>query len=234
MSQKGAEKSAPPLKPQVGKPEREKLLAYGFSEEGGSFVKTCRILDGQFEMTVRISENGALKTRVVDVQTKEEYVLHRVARAAGEFVGTIRAEHDRVLAEIAAACFARHPFRTEGANAVLCYARDAHGAEPEFLWKRSPKNAVLRRQDNQKWYAVLLTVPGRKLGLPAEGETEILDLRARPEEIARLTRQAGFLPGYHMNKAHWVSLLLDGTVPTEKIFRCMDESFALAGSGRKK
>lgn len=36
--------------------------------------------------------------------------------------------------------------------------------ELEFLWPKSPDNAIFRRPDNKKWYAVLLTVQKEKLG----------------------------------------------------------------------
>ena len=37
-----------------------------------------------------------------------------------------------------------------------------------------------------------------------------------------------FLPGYHMNKQHWFTVPLDGTVPSEELFRLLDESRTLA------
>ena len=34
---------------------------------------------------------------------------------------------------------------------------------------------------------------------------------------------------YHMNKEHWISILLDGTVPIEKIYDLIDVSYDLKG-----
>jgi predicted DNA-binding protein (MmcQ/YjbR family) len=42
------------------------------------------------------------------------------------------------------------------------------------------------------------------------------------------------LPGYHMNKMHWNTIILDGTVPDNVIFSMIDDSYDLVYSGLKK
>jgi predicted DNA-binding protein (MmcQ/YjbR family) len=37
-----------------------------------------------------------------------------------------------------------------------------------------------------------------------------------------------YLPGYHMNKKHWLTVCLDGRVETKEILARVDESFVLA------
>ena len=43
------------------------------------------------------------------------------------------------------------------------WVKQEYGTEAEYPWKDS--NAVLRRADNDKWYGVILSVAGSKLGL---------------------------------------------------------------------
>ena len=38
---------------------------------------------------------------------------------------------------------------------------------------------------------------------------------------------ASVLPAYHLNKTHWNSIVLDGTIPEEDIHRMIDESYEL-------
>lgn len=38
-------------------------------------------------------------------------------------------------------------------------------------------------------------------------------------------------PGYHLNKKHWNTVILDGTVPSFEIKRMIDNSYALVISG---
>jgi predicted DNA-binding protein (MmcQ/YjbR family) len=41
-------------------------------------------------------------------------------------------------------------------------------------------------------------------------------------------------PGYHMNKRHWNTLILDGTLPDDLIFSLVDDSYALVIKGLTK
>lgn len=42
------------------------------------------------------------------------------------------------------------------------------------------------------------------------------------------------LPGYHMNKTHWNTVLLDGSVPTGELQRMIDHSYALVAKSLTK
>ncbi|WP_298483979.1 MmcQ/YjbR family DNA-binding protein [uncultured Ruminococcus sp.] len=109
------------------------------------------------------------------------------------------------------------------------YAMDTYGTQPEYLWEKSPDNAILRHKENGKWYAVVLDVHEKKLGLPGDGTVDVLNVKCDPLEIGSLLRKKGFFPAYHMNKNHWISILLDGSVPEEEILYFLDESYGLTG-----
>lgn len=109
-------------------------------------------------------------------------------------------------------------------------AAEQYGTAPERLWAKYPNYAVLRCP-NGKWYAVVMDVPRAKLGLPGEGMVGILDVKADPLLIDALRREEGFLPAYHMNKANWVTVLLDGTVDEERVADLLDMSYQMV-SGR--
>ena len=55
-----------------------------------------------------------------------------------------------------------------------------------------------------------------------------LNLKCEPHE-ALLLRElfAAVLPAYHMNKAHWNSVILDASVPDGELRRMMDNSYQL-------
>jgi predicted DNA-binding protein (MmcQ/YjbR family) len=53
-------------------------------------------------------------------------------------------------------------------------------------------------------------------------------LKALPENVPRLIRSVdGIGPGYHMNKKHWVTVQLDGTVPDDHLRELITESHAI-------
>lgn len=112
-------------------------------------------------------------------------------------------------------------------DALLRYAREHFNAEPEYLWRKFPAYAVLRHQKNNKWFGIVMNVPGRKLGLKTDEETDVLVIKARPEYIGSLRQKEGILPAYHMNKERWISVLLSGPLPAKAVYALLAESYAL-------
>ena len=66
-----------------------------------------------------------------------------------------------------------------------------------------------------------------------EGNT-CINVKVDPEwrELWRRT-YASVLPGYHQNKEHWNTVILDGTVPTDEIKRMIAESYDLVVKKKK-
>lgn len=206
----------------------EKLLSFGFENIDNNYTYHMYLVDGQLKLTVKIDHEEKIYTEVVDNSSGDEYVLHLVASAAGSFVGQVKSEYEAALEEIAKKCFDTQIFKSKQAKEVIAYIGKTYGDELEYLWNKFPDNAVVRRKDNQKWYATLLTVSRRKLGFDSDETVEILDLRMMPEDIDKRVDGVKILPGYHMNKKHWTTICLDGSVPIDDICRKTDESYLLA------
>jgi predicted DNA-binding protein (MmcQ/YjbR family) len=76
-------------------------------------------------------------------------------------------------------------------------------------------------------------VAGRMFGLvslgPAPGS---VSLKCDPGLAADLRRRyAGITPGYHLNKRHWNTVALDGSVPDEEVLELVDHSYDLVLAG---
>lgn len=110
---------------------------------------------------------------------------------------------------------------------IFQYVQKQYGTKPEYPWEKRPQDAVLRHGRNQKWYAVIRNISREKLGLEGERTVDIINLKITPEWNAIFVKTDGFLPGYHMDKRHWITILLDGTVSEEKIFDFIDMSYDL-------
>jgi len=62
-----------------------------------------------------------------------------------------------------------------------------------------------------------------------------INLKCDPEEALFLRDTfESVLPGYHMNKTHWNTVGLDGSIPNGEIERMIDNSFALVVKTLKK
>ena len=108
---------------------------------------------------------------------------------------------------------------------LACYAEQKYGDSPEYLWEKFPQFAAIRKHETKKWYCLLGTVDSKRIGAATEGVAEIANFKIEPSKIPALLKQAGFYPAYHMNKKSWVTVLLDGTVPLDKIKQLLDESY---------
>lgn len=109
---------------------------------------------------------------------------------------------------------------------IFKYAKKQYGTLPEYLWSSSPDSAVLRHK-NGKWYAIIMNAEKAKLGLDGESNVDIMNVKCDPEMAGMIISTDGFLPGYHMNKQHWITILLDGTVGKSKILDFLDMSYDL-------
>lgn len=208
------------------KANHKKLIEFGFVQKDGQFVYETSIVNGQFVLRVFV-KGDCLRTQVIDPETDEEYVLHRIAEVCGGFVGLVRTDYETLLNEIAARCFETDVFKSNDAKKILEYVAQKYGDELEFLWKNS-NNAILRRKDTNKWYAAFLVLSRRKLGFDSDGMIEVLNLRVNPEELKNIVDHQKYFPAFHMNKKHWCSICLDGSLSTQEIESRMDNSYTLA------
>jgi predicted DNA-binding protein (MmcQ/YjbR family) len=57
-----------------------------------------------------------------------------------------------------------------------------------------------------------------------------VNLKCDPSKALELREQyASVIPGYHMNKVHWNTVFIDGSVPDGEIFGWIDHSYDLVG-----
>lgn len=117
---------------------------------------------------------------------------------------------------------------------VLKTAAVQYHTQPEHLWAKYPKDAVLRHSSNRKWYAVIMSVPRNRLGLEGDEYVDILNVKADSVMAGSFLLKEGILPGYHMNKGHWITILLDGTVPMDTIELLLFTSFTLTDEKKSK
>lgn len=94
-------------------------------------------------------------------------------------------------------------------NELIQYVSETYSTDAEFPW--NDENFIFRHQGNRKWFAVAMRVQYRKLGIDREGTIDIVDTKCNPLMMGAYRGQPGILPGYHMNKEHWLTILLDGS-----------------------
>ncbi|MBR5917833.1 MAG: MmcQ/YjbR family DNA-binding protein [Lachnospiraceae bacterium] len=110
---------------------------------------------------------------------------------------------------------------------IFKYVKDNYNTEPDYPWSDTPNCGVLRHKVNRKWYGLIMDVSFGTVGLEGDGIIDVINLKLDPEMILQLSSQKGFRPAYHMNKIHWITIILDGSVMDDEIYNLIDLSYDL-------
>lgn len=206
----------------------KRFKEFGFKLIDNSYYYHTFLLKNQFKMTVKINLDNSIFTEIIDTETNEPYVLHLLEMKRNGYSEKVYKEYSEVLEKIKKKCFEDEIFKANYTKEIINYIKNKYGDELEFLWEKSPKNAVVRRKSSNKWYVVLLTISKRKISLNSDEIIEIINLHNNPEEIKKLIDYKKYFPAYHMSKKHWCTICLDGTVELKEIYRMIDISYELA------
>ncbi len=206
----------------------KRLEKFGFKLINKSYCYHTSLLKNQFKMSVKISLDNSIFTEIIDVETNEAYVLHLLEMKRSGYSEKVYKAYSQILEKIQKECFEDEIFKANYTKEIIDYVKNKYGDELEFLWEKSPKNAVIRRESSNKWYAVILTISKRKLNLDSDKIIEVINLHNIAEEIKKLIDNKRYFPAYHMNKKYWCTICLDGTVELKEIYKLIDVSYELA------
>ena len=202
----------------------KKTKEYGFIENQGVWTHSSTILQGDFLMKITV-EDSDLTFQVFDQETGELYPQVHMESMRGTFVGSVREACLEELFDIRKACFEVQEFLCPQTKRIMALVREKYGNQLEYLWEKSPDTAVLRHEDNQKWYAILMRIPWDRLDKGREGLVEAVNLKH--DQVADLLSQNGIYPAFHMNKRYWISLPLDDTLTDEMVLELFERSWFL-------
>lgn len=115
----------------------------------------------------------------------------------------------------------------------LSYCFAAYGTVADHPFEGDFETAVLRHADNRKWYALVMRIPRRKFGFDSDEMIDVVNLKLPLEMFGSFSEKDGVYPAYHMNKLHWISVLLPDA--TEETLHFLTEaSFSVTRSKRKR
>ncbi|GAB3059495.1 MmcQ/YjbR family DNA-binding protein [Virgibacillus ainsalahensis] len=110
---------------------------------------------------------------------------------------------------------------------IFKHVKENYGTLPDYPFKKFPNYAALRHASNGKWYGLVMNVLPEKLGIDGSEEMDILNLKSPPELNDILRNGRDILSGYHMDKEHWISLVLERNDPEGEIYNLIEQSFHL-------
>ena len=199
----------------------KKAKEYGFVENQGVWTYSSTILQDDFLMKITV-EDGDLSFQVYDQETGDLYPQVHMESMRGIFVGSVREACLEELFDIRKACFEVQEFLCPQTKRIMALVQEKYGNQLEYLWEKSPDTAVLRHEDNQKWYAILMRISWDRLDKGREGLVEAVNLKH--DQVSDLLVKKGIYPAFHMNKRYWISVPLDDSLSDEELLELIEKS----------
>lgn len=111
---------------------------------------------------------------------------------------------------------------------ICNHIKEKYGTTPDYPFKKFPRYAALRHQPSRKWYGLIMNVSLKQLGLEGKEEVDVLNLKCPPELSGNLRDGETIIPAYHMDKEHWISIILDRIESTsEEVYNLIEQSYHL-------
>ena len=104
---------------------------------------------------------------------------------------------------------------------------------PDYPFEEDFETAVFRHADNRKWFALSMQVSRRKFGMDRDEVIDVVNLKLPTEMFGSFGAAEGVYPAYHMNKLHWISVLLPDA-PDDIVQFLLNASFEVTKSKKKK
>lgn len=205
------------------------LETFGFKKQGNTYVYFETVLNGVFQIKIEIIPNELPIVSVIDTQTEELYLPIFSEVMQGSFVQQVRSECNRVLERILEECYEKKSSQTER---LIQKIREMYDDSLVHPFKRYPAYRVLCHSLSQKWYALFCAIQYKQLGVFSnqeplfnpEDEIAIVNVKVTPDTLKLLQQKRGYYPAYHMNKKHWVSIVLEEIREDDEIFQLIKAS----------
>ena len=206
----------------------KRAIAYGFSRtEAGLELK--KELPGVGLYAVFVIAGKSFEVNVFDADTDEEYLPFNVLDNITGFVTGIREQVEDLVQEIKEKCLLNSNMKLR----LMEYCERKFGTEPEAPWEDSPDAYTFKTAKRNKWYALFMTIPYKSLGLVAKGTLDVVNIKLPPEKVLDLIDRVHFYPAYHMNKKHWITIVLDKEVDEPFVQQLLEESYGLVEKLKK-
>ena len=204
--------------------KKESLEAAGFSTtDGVNYTMNTTVSNATFNANITLSlSEHTLTVHLFDSATGERYALFDMPNAHGAFVASLRKEVQTIIDEIREKCFVSKDLKDD----YVAWIKTQFGAEPDFPWPDTPDYCVFRCP-NEKWFALLMKIIYRQLGLTGDEEIWVVNMKADQAEIPNLIDKKSIFPAWHMNKKHWITVLLTAATDFEKLCGLTQKSYEL-------
>lgn len=169
-------------------------------------------------------DHNEIKLTVFELPERLEYLPFNLNEdEGGSFVNQIRSEVDEVMHQVIESCYQLKDFR----KIVFDFVRAELNTKLETPWAKHPEFYLMKTANRQKWYGLMMRISYQLLDSQQPGIVDVLNLKAPPLQIVDLIDHQTFYPAYHMNKKHWVSVVVDEKINLEQLQALIRQSYQL-------
>ncbi|MBB5226756.1 hypothetical protein DYE50_05475 [Treponema ruminis] len=210
--------------------KRDSLKEAGFTKiDGGNYKMCLPISNGSFKAEISLSlSDESLTVHLFDSATSEKYALFDRTSSNGAFVTSLREEVQKIIDDIKTRCFATNDLKDD----FIAWINTKFGAVPDYPWPDDAPYSFVFRCPNGKWFALVMKIKYRQLGLTGDEELWVVNMKAEQESIPALVDRKSIFPAWHMNKKHWITVLLTATTDFGKLCELTEKSYELVGGKR--
>ena len=210
--------------------KKDSLEAAGFATtDGETYTMSPTVSAGAFRADITLSlEAQTLTVHLFDTETGEKYALFDMPSSHGAFVASLREEVQKFIDDIKSKCFESKDLKDD----YISWIKNQFGAEPDFPWPDTPDYCVFRCQ-NEKWFALVMRIKYKQLGLTGDENVWVVNIKADQTEIPNLIDHKSIFPAWHMNKKHWITVLLTAVTDFEKLCELTLKSYELVSKSKK-
>lgn len=112
------------------------------------------------------------------------------------------------------------------------HINETYGVCAERLFQKNPTTAIYRHPIGRKWFAVIMELNPKILGLDGIDPVTVVNLKVDPILGDILRTEEGFFPAYHMNKEKWITAVISEYSDEQKIFGLLAMSHRLTKTKR--
>lgn len=197
-------------------PVAEKLRRYGFICKDSVWVLECDLPFKDLFAKIRIT-TSEFDVRVIDRNFNDDFLPFNIKDGNS----SVKAVVQNLIDEILLQCFSNTK------RDVIAYCEHTFQTKHENPWQEFPEFCTFKTVRSKKWYALIMNLPGSKLGLKDCKIVDVINLKLPPEQIQILVDGKHYFPAYHMNKKYWMTVLLDKNVDMEQLKTLIHVSYDL-------
>ena len=208
-----------------GKIKKDSLESAGFvTTDGTTYTENTTVSNATFNASITLSlSEQTLTVHLFDTATGEKYALFDMPSSHGAFVASLREEVQNIIEEIRTKCFETNDLKDD----YIAWIKNQFGAEPDYPWPDDAPYSFVFRCPNEKWFALVMRIKYRQLGLTGDEAVWVVNMKAEQDAIPTLIDRKSIFPAWHMNKKHWITVLLTAVTDFEKLCELTQKSYEL-------